>query len=277
MKSSKKELVMISPSMAIMELWKREISSILYFSDSEQLNLNLSLHEMRKSLKILLAILLFLKNDVEQAIYNDWKINLRNILKKFAILREPYVLLQTLNQVKSNDRCLDPSNLMEVSLILEQKYLKVLNENEPLTDFIQEYKESLVHISKELIPYIKAIDRARVKRRLSKTITKVQKLHNSLHTASSYKEYHRFRKWLKRYAVYSSTLLKSKKSNTLNKKLLDDIDKKLGKEHDLQLLRLYLNTSAQCMPHELASYLSKRVQILRKRILSEASQMPVFS
>ena len=120
----------IDESIDLYLLIEKHVTKIQISSENNLTDINNSVHEIRKSLKAILAILLLYKTPSSLSQYLQWKTYFRNILKQFAASRESYVFIQTLCHIEGELTDLDNSYLVEIRNNLESNYNSLVSENE---------------------------------------------------------------------------------------------------------------------------------------------------
>jgi len=246
---------------------EKDIESVQSFSGIEITDTDRSIHKIRKSLKSVSAILLLYKGRLDPVQYLSWKLFLKTLSKKYAFLREPYVYLQTFNQIEHKLIGLNNFNPDEIRNYLEIQYKLIVNET-IVNETIQQGDKAILKLTETHNDFHVSYKPKRLKRMLLKSFKKSERLFKKLRLTSSHEAYHGFRKWCKIFyyqlaVLHRIELVNSSKNNKRLYKLTDY----LGKEHDLQLFFQYLVVHFPEFSVSSESFFRLRIKKLRKKIL----------
>lgn len=248
---------------------EKDINKLNSVSGEDHLNIDKSIHTMRKSLKSISAILLLCEVHFDREQYQNWKFDIKSHSKQFGMVREPHVYLQTFNQIEKKLKSLDNSNLHELRSNLELQYNLIVNDNKNRNETIQSGKESIIKLTEELINLDVNFKHKPLKKRLFISFQKSPKLYKKLSLSSSAGEYHRFRKWCKIFYHQQIILnrIGSEKTSKKNKKLYK-LTEFLGNEHDLQVFYEYLSTHFPELSQLSEALFILKIKRIRKKALA---------
>ena len=254
---------------SLKSLLEKEINKLNSVTGEDHLNIDKSIHTIRKSLKSISAILLLCEIHFDREEYLNWKSYIKALSKKYGELRTPYVYLQTFNQIEEKLKSYDNSNLYELRNNLELQYNLVVNDTKSTKETIQQGKEAILKLTEELSNLGVNFKHKPLKRKLMINFQKFQRLFKKLNLASSADEYHRFRKWCKIF-YYQQLVLNQKKSEKTPKKnrKLFKLTEFLGNEHDLQVFYQYLSTHFPELSKLSEAMFRLKIKRLRKKALA---------
>jgi len=246
---------------------EKDINKLNSFSSEDLLNIDQSIHKMRKSLKSISAILLLYKVQFDRAHYLSWKSSIKSLSKQYAVVREPYVFLQTFNQIEDELKGFNKSNLDELKSNLELQYDLIVKDRNR-NDTIQQGSESIIKIAESFNSFEINSKHKPLKRKLLISFKKSQRLFKKLNLTSSSDEFLEFRKWCKIYYFKQAVLnrIGSEKTFKQDKKLYK-LTEYLGNEHDLQLFYQYLNMHFTELSKISESFFRLKIKKLRKKVL----------
>jgi len=249
---------------------EKDINKLNSVSGEVHLNIDKSLHTIRKSLKSISVILILYKVQFDQAQYLSLKSIIKTISKQFGVLREPYVNLQTYHRIEAKlKNFFNNSDLYELRYNLEMQYNLIANDILNTKDTIQQGKELLVKLTEELSNLDVNFKHKPMKRRLMISFQKSRRLFKKLSLRSSSRAYHRFRKWCKIYYHQQIILnrIGSEKMPRKNKKLFK-LTEFLGDEHNLQVFYQYLSTHFPELSQLSEALFRLKIKRLRKKVLA---------
>lgn len=249
-------------------LIENDLQIIHPLSDVDLLDLDKTIHDIRKSLKAILAIFVLFKEQIDPSQYLRWKLTVKSLLKHFAPLRETYVNIQTFNQIEAELNHFNKFNVDIVKNQLKQSYNIIAKEISKRNEIILTGDLSfgkLYESDHELNIYIEPKS---LKNRLAKNFKKSERLYKGLTISSSYEEFHQFRKCCKKLYFQHAVLNKIglEKTYTYNKKLFK-LTEYLGYEHDLALLQQYLEDQFKEIAEITNSILTFKTEKLKRKIL----------
>lgn len=250
-------------------LLKNNINTIITFSGENLLNIDKSVHEIRRSLKAILAILLLFKVQFDRVQYLNWKSYFQSFLKQFAASRESFVFLQTLKKIENELKELNEIQFNELRNHLEIAYRLLVKENIKLKEVIGKLNGSIIKISATINNSSVYSDLRSLKNSYKKTFQKTKQWFKKLTLDSSMEDFHKFRKWCKFFYFQQIVLLNldlEKVSLKENKKILK-LSEFLGDEHDLQVLLQYLRINFTDLYEKAKPILLLKIKILRKKVL----------
>jgi len=251
-------------------LLENDIHLLTSFSEENLLDIDKSIHEIRKSLKSILSILLLYKVQLVRTQYINWRSHFKAIAKQFASFRESYVYLQTFNRVEEDLKNAEKSSFIELRKHLENNYKLLVKENKKIKDTIRQLRESIITISISVENSHISSDLKLLEKSHRKTVQKTKQLFKTLTLSSSAEDYHKFRKWC-RYLYFQEAVLKRlDKKKGVSKEIgkLHKITDYLGYEHDLQLFYLYLRKQFTDMFEIIQPFLLLKIKKLRKKVLA---------
>jgi CHAD domain-containing protein len=247
---------------------EKDINTINTFSGEDLLNIDKSIHNIRKSLKSISAILFLYEFQIDQTQYLGWKSDIKSLSKEFAVVREHFVYLQTFSNVEGELKDIEKSDLGEIRNQFESNYNQILLENIVSKETIRKGNEAIIKITEAIQNlHINSVLKL-LKRRLLKSFRKSQKLYERLSLNSSSDEFHQFRKWCKRFYFQQVAFnqLGFKKTSKQNKKLYK-LTEYLGKEHDLHLFYQYLSFHFAELSQLSQSLFMHKIKKLRRNVL----------
>jgi len=237
------------------------------FSDNH-LNIDKSIHLIRKSLKSISAILLLCEVHFDRAQYSTWKMRIKSLSKQYGLIREPFVYLQTFNRLEKKLKNFDEINLCDLKNNLESQYDLILNDIKNKEGTIQTTKESIIQLTEELSDLDITIKNKPLKRRLLISYKKSQQLFKKLKPGSTANKYHQFRKWCKIF-YYQQKVLNGTESvkMSIKYKKLYKLTELLGNEHNLQVFYQYLSTHFPEFSMLSEAVISLKIKRIRKKAL----------
>ena len=122
---------------------EKDLTTLNSISGEDHLNIDKSIHKIRKSLKSISAILSLCELHIERVQYMGWKSFIRSVSKQYGELRTPYVYLQTFNQIKDKLKSFDNSNLYELRYNLELDYNLIVTDIKTTKETLQQGKKSI--------------------------------------------------------------------------------------------------------------------------------------
>ena len=248
---------------------EKDINNLISVSGEDQLNIDKSIHTIRKSLKSISAILLLCEIHFDREQFQNWKFYIKSLSKQYGVAREPYVYLQTFNQIEEKLKSFDNSNLYELRYNLELQYNLIVNDIKNSKETIQQGKKSILKLTEELNNLDVNFKHKPLRRRLIISFQKSRSLFKKLSLSSSAEEYHRFRKWCKIFYHQQQVLnqIKSEKTSKKNKKLYK-LTEFLGSEHDLQVFYQYLSMHFPELSQLSEAMFRLKIKKLRKKVLA---------
>lgn len=258
----------IGKSVNLQLMLEKDINTLHSFSGEDLSKIDKSIHKTRKSLKSISAILLLYKVQFGKLQYLSSKSFIKTIAKQFGVVREPYVYLQTFNQIEDKLKEFDISNLDELRCHLELQYNLIVKDNKIDKERIQQGNESIVKLTETLNNFHVNFKFKPLKRRLLISFQKSKRLFKMLNLNSTAGEYHAFRKWCKIYYFQQAALnrIGSVKTSRKNKKLFK-LTEYLGKEHDLQLFYQYLTAHFPELSQLSEALFRLKIKRIRKKVL----------
>jgi hypothetical protein len=250
-------------------LIEKYVNIIQLYSKENIEDIDKSVHEIRKSLKSILAILLLYKTPSDLSQYLQWKPHFRSILKQFALSRESYVFLQTLCHIEVELKELDTSYFTELRNDLESNYNLLVKENENLRLKIKELNGTINDQSKAVNNSFRNCNFKILKDNNKYTFQMTQRLYKGLKLSSSSDDYHKFRKWciffhFQQTALYS---IGFEKISPKNDHKFHKLTEYLGNEHDLQIFHEYLKTNFSDLSEKLGPFFLLKINRLREKVL----------
>jgi CHAD domain-containing protein len=249
---------------------EKEMHVLRPLTDTDLVLFDKYIHDMRKSLKSISAILLFYKAQLNQRQFTSLKLSIKSLAKHYAAVRESYVYLQTLNKIETELKDLNENYLYELRNQLELNYNSVLKEYINSEKAIQFGNEGIIKIKEGINQININIEPKFIKKRLSKNYLKVERIFKKLNTKSSPDEYHKLRKYCK-YLYYQQVMLNNigiEETSKQNKKLFK-LTEYLGNEHDLELFYQYLEIHFAELSHITYRYFRSKIKRLRKKVVSQ--------
>lgn len=254
---------------SLKSLLEKDINKLNLVSEEDYLNIDKSIHTIRKSLKSISAILLLCEVHFDREQYLSWQSSIKSLSKKYGERRETYVYLQTFNQIEKTLKSIDPGNRYEMKCNLEQQHNLIVNDIKNRDETVQSGKESITKLTEELSSLDFNFAYKPLRRRLIISFQKSRRLFKRLSLSSSAEEFHRFRKWCKIFYHQQIILdrIGSKKTSGKNKKLYK-LTELLGNEHDLQMFYQYLSTHFPELSKLSEALFRLKIKRLRKKALA---------
>ena len=248
---------------------EKDINKLNAVSSDDHLNIDKSIHSIRKSLKSISAILLLCEVHFNPTQRKDLKLRIKSLSKQYGLIREPYVYLQTLKRIEKKLKCFDCNNLDDLKYNLESQYDLILNDIKNKKGTIQSDKESIRELTEELNNLDINFKSKPLKRRLSISFKKSRRLFKKLSLGSTAKEYHRFRKWCKIFYHQQIVLngIESEKMSKKNRKLYK-LTEFLGNEHNLQVFYQYLSIHFPELSKLSEAVFRLKIKRIRKKALA---------
>ncbi len=248
---------------------EKDINKLNSVSGEDHLTIDKSIHTIRKSLKSISAILLLCEVHFDRAQYLSLKSCIKTLSKHYGAVREPFVSLQTFNQIEEKLKSFDNSNLYELRYNLELQYNLIINDNINTKETIQQGKESILKLTEELRSLDFNFAHKPLRRRLIISFQKSRRLFKKLSISSSAEEFHRFRKWCKIFYHQQIVLnrIGSEKTSKKSKKLYK-LTEFLGNEHNLQVFYQYLSTYFPELAQLSEALFKSKIKRIRKKALT---------
>jgi len=262
-------LVKNSRPVSLHLLLENDIKALTAFSEEELLDIDKFIHDSRKSLKAISAVLLLFKPQLDKLQYVHWRSYFKEISKKYATLREPYIYIQTFNQVLEDLENTDKHNLLQLKNHLELNYKLLVKENGEIKETIGEFRKSTLEISATIHSLEIIADLKLLKQRRWKIFKKTMQLFEKLTLASTAEDFHKFRKW-SRYFYFQLkvfNLLGLEKVPLKEVKRLHKVTTYLGDEHDLQLFYQYLRKQHPNVFGIVEPFLLLKINKLRRKVM----------
>jgi hypothetical protein len=251
-------------------LLKKEMNAINLLLDDDLRDIDHPVHEIRKFIKTVLAVLLLYKSKQNNAVYLHWKSYFKAISKQYAALREAKINLLIFYRLEKKFKPSNKNRITEIRNHFEEKYNLLANDNLQIEKIIRQLNFSIIHASMAFSQTMANAGSEALRKKHKKTIHKAEQLFKTLTLASPAGNFHQFRKWMNN--VYFQRLaLKRAELEIVNKKQNKQIRKHtayLGDEHDLQLFRIYLKEHFEDQMTEIEIIISKKIKKLRTKIFS---------
>ena len=247
---------------------EKDINILQPFSGDDLLNMDISIHKIRKSLKSISAILYLYEFQFNQLQFLSLKFSIKSLSKQYAGAREHFVNLQIFYKLEDKLKEIDKSNIAELRTQFELKYNLILQENRIGKEAILNGNEAILKINEAILNLPINSELKLLKNRLLKSYKKSQKLYKRLSLNSSSDQFHEFRKWCKRFYLQQAAFnrLGLNKTYKQNKKLYK-LTEYVGKEHDLQLFIKYLSVHFVKLSQLSHSFFKRKTRKLKKKIL----------
>ena len=129
---------------------EKDINKLNSVSVEDHLTFDKSIHTIRKSLKSISAILLLCEIHFDKVQYLTWQSSIKSLSKKYGEVREPYVHLQTFNQIKKKFKSFDNGNQYKLGYNLELQYNLIVDEIKFNKETVHPEKESILKLTEEL-------------------------------------------------------------------------------------------------------------------------------
>ncbi len=256
---------------------ERDISKLHPYTVENLLDVDKSIHQIRKSLKSVSAILLLYKEQSDQAQYLNAKSLIKSLSKQYGVVREPYVYLQTYNRIEKELKGIDDCDPDELRRHLELQYQQTLKGGCG-NETIQKGNESILKLTETITNFEVTSEPKRLKRKLSVSFRKAKKIFIKLKTNSSADDYHEFRKWCKIFYFQQAALHRIGKGRAPKKHLqLYNLTECLGKEHDLQMLFEYMVLHFAGLSCTYEPFFKLKIKKLRKKVLALYPKVTNFS
>src|SRR6266540_754712 len=88
-------------------LLNKKMNTLLAFSGDNAGDIDKAVHDIRKSLKDIMAVLMLYKKHLTGIQFFTWKQMVKGILKQYSSLRDPYIFIETLKgfdgKIKEHD------------------------------------------------------------------------------------------------------------------------------------------------------------------------------
>ncbi|NEW85356.1 MAG: CHAD domain-containing protein [Mariniphaga sp.] len=247
---------------------ERDISKLHPFTVENLLDVDKSIHQLRKSLKSVSAILLLYKEQFDQTQYINGKSLIKSLSKQYGVVREPYVYLQTFNRIENELKGIGDCNPDELRSHFELQYQQTLNGGSG-NETIQQGNKSILKLTETLTNFEVTSDPKRLRRKLSVSFRRAKKLFIKLKTNSSADDFHEFRKWCKIFYFQQAALHRLGKGRAPKKNIqLYILTEYLGKEHDLQMLFEYMVLHFAVLSCTYEPFFKLKIKKLRKKVLA---------
>lgn len=249
----------------LIEAIQKQTEKISYFCSAENTSANLSVHEIRKSLKRMRALLNFYAEPAEE-FYNYFNNQMRNFGIFLSPVRESFVNIQILDRISSGENLIPDKkirdfkeNLMEQNRVLVEKHIEEDNGCAIICEFIEAFREKLLDAN-TVQPAKHQI--------ISQLLGSFQDAHahfQKYDLNGNAEILHSLRKKLKRlwyqfdFIKFAHPRYFKLKSNQLNQ-----ITEHLGEDHDLFVFTEHLNTAETGFTPEELEIAKNQVNHLRE-------------
>jgi len=110
------------------KMLEKDIITFHPLSEENLLDIDTSIHKIRKSLKSISAILYLFEFQLEPSQFLSVKFNLKSLSKHYAALREHFINLQIYYKLEGELKAIDESGLVELRTQFESKYNLIIQE-----------------------------------------------------------------------------------------------------------------------------------------------------
>ncbi len=223
-------------------LIREQISYAIAVLKDSKTDIEKSIHEARKSIKKIRALLKCVQFAIKRADYRRENRYMRDIKNLLSDIRESYVLVESWHYCKTKSRKIDKEMYEAFKMKLEKQKKKIINgykESGKLNQIIIVYDIARVRLSN--IDFIKSDYKSLIKG-IKKTYRKGNQLVKKCAKNSNSLELHELRKVVK-YLWYQINTFQNFWPELIGvyTKSFEEISDLLGKEHDLFELAYYLN------------------------------------
>ena len=247
---------------------EEDMHTLHRISEKDILTDEKTIHQIRKSLKSISAILFLYEFQIDQTHYVRWKSEIKSLSKQYALQREYFINLQMFNKVEDELKDIDKSHLLELRTYFESKYHLMVLENIAREETIRKGNEAFLRTMDEIINCNINSELKLLNRKHLRSYQKSQKIFKKLSLNSSSEEFHEFRKSCKRFYLQQFVFDKLGFEKTIKKnKKLYLLTEYLGKEHDFNLLYHYLSLYSTELAKLSRSFFVRKIKNLRKNIL----------
>jgi hypothetical protein len=250
---------------------RKEFSDLKTHSDDDQFDVNQNIHEVRKCIKAILAIIILYKTNTDEATYSQWKSYLKALKGQCASLRESYVNLQTFSKLEDELNELDKVHFDELGGILETKYKSLVTGNQRIKGILKQLHNSIDKIALAINQSSVNSDLEILQKRHKKTLQKTKQLFEVLTINSNANDFHRLRRW-SRYLYLQQSIFEREgflKVSSKKNKLLHELNDYLGEEHDLQSFFQYLKENFTSISKMAEPIFIEKIDKLREKILKQ--------
>ena len=268
-KKGKSDFTSINSPFSLKTQIEKDVLIVQSFDPDNTANFDKSIHHIRRSLKAIHAVQLLYRRKINPLIFSNWENQLKVISKQYGSLRDPYVFLQTFNELENKLKVFDNPDFIELRHLLETKYNQNVKDNQDLPETLRH----LNNLSLKLFEVIHFSDTTSTQNSLKKehlkTFQKTQKLFNKLRQTSSSENFHKCRKWA-RYLYLQEKALSRFKLEILQPKEIKRLHKLtgyLGNEHDLQVFNKYLKAHFYDLSGTLRPLVLLKIQKMRRKAL----------
>ena len=247
---------------------EEDMNTLHRISEKDILPDEKSVHQIRKSLKSISAILFLFEFQIDQTHYLRWKSDIKSLSKQYALRREYFINLQMFNKVEDKIKGIDKSDLLELRTHFESKYHLIVQENIAREETIRQGNETVLSTMEAIKNCNLNSELKLLNRRHLKSYQKSQKIFKKLSLNSSSEDFHEFRKSCKRFYLQQLVFNKLgfEKTSKKNKKFYQ-LTEYLGKEHDLNLSYHYLGVYSTELAKLSRSFFMRKIKKLRENVL----------
>jgi len=253
---------------------ERDVNVIQSFSKQSLLPYDRTIHEIRKSLKSISAIFLLYKHKFKRLEYFRLRYLIRSLSKRYGLVRESYVYLQTYKNSKERLNLSDCSDLEELRTHLELKYKQIAEADENGIGYNRPMVEEFILLTDAIAGLDLNAGHRHLKKRIEAKYKTSKRLFDKLKLSSSHEEFHQFRKCTKQLYLQQAALKHTGFPKIVkHPNLLFKVTEYLGKEHDLQMFYEYLNIYFVGLTPEAKPFIKYKINKIRKKILKQYPQI----
>jgi CHAD domain-containing protein len=275
MKSKKNnDLSKIKKPVSLLLMLDMDIKILKSYSNENISDIDQSIHEIRKSLKSISAILLLFKVQFEKSQYLNWQSYIKDLSKQYATLRDPYIYLKTFKKFEDEFKEIPNNEFIEIKNHFELGYKLIDQRKDKIKAIIQEGNASIILIIETFNKSNIQSEFKLLKKKLSNTFQKSQKIFKKLSLTSSSEKFHEFRKCCKSLYLQETVInrIGFEKPNKQFKKLYK-LTEYLGNEHDIQLLNKNLKIHFPEFTKKINKFLILEILKLRKKVFKLYSDL----
>ncbi|MFZ4399192.1 MAG: CHAD domain-containing protein [Bacteroidales bacterium] len=262
-------VVNIFKPISFLNLLETDINNLYTFSSETSSDLDKSIHEIRKSLKSISAILSIYKVHFERTQYSSWVAYIKDISKLYASLRDPYIYRKTYYKFEKQLNKKSFALSFELKNHLELRYTLTVKELINKKDILIQGNSSIINMIDTFNKTYIYSDIKSLNNSVLNTFKKSKRLYKKLSLSSSSEDFHKFRTCCKDYYLQQSVLILNELRNPSNHiKSLYKLTEYLGQEHDLQLFRDYLKIHFPELSKLSNPFIKLKIKGLRIKILN---------
>ncbi|NQU88203.1 MAG: CHAD domain-containing protein [Mariniphaga sp.] len=253
----------------VISLLLKQTRKIVYFCDAGNISTNMSVHEIRKSIKRIRALLHFFNYLPEIEPIVDENHKLRKIARALTEARESYVNHSLFEKHFSNKQFLPEKKVRLITAKLAEENHKQIRILISEKEYFNVIKNVILNLKQKIRSFNKIITAEYIQNDIIETYIEAYSLYKNSYGLYSSEHLHKIRIKLKQL-WYQFEAIKTNQPKYFSAKTrqLNDITEILGTDHDNYILWLHINRN-------LFQYLNKEEQKVFENLIQHQHELAV--